>query len=143
MNVEDLYAQYLEAEDLLMKLLGVVSVVCMLICSFGVFSLVSLTCRQRQKEIAIRKINGATIRDILTIFVKEYTLMSFVSAVIAFTAGYAVMKKWIEGYMLQTSISLWLFVGIYVLVLLIIAMCIGYRVWKAANENPADVVKSE
>jgi len=142
-NVEDLYAQYLESEDLLMKLLGVVSVVCMLICSFGVFSLVSLTCRQRQKEIAIRKINGATIRDILTIFVKEYTLMSFVSAVIAFTAGYAVMKKWIEGYMLQTSISLWLFVGIYVLVLLIIAMCIGYRVWKAANENPADVVKSE
>ena len=142
-NVEDVYAQYLEAEELLMKLLGIVSVVCMLISSFGIFSLVSLTCRQRQKEIAIRKINGATIRDILSIFVKEYTLMSLIAAIIAFAAGYVVMKRWIEGYILQTSISIWLFVGIYVIVILIIALCIGYRVWKAANENPADVVKSE
>ena len=126
-----------------MKLLGVVSVVCMLISAFGVFSLVSLTCKQRQKEIAIRKINGATIRDVLTIFVKEYTLMSLISASIAFTVGYVIMKQWIADYTLQTPINLWLFIGIYVLVLLIIAMCIGYRVWKAANENPADVVKSE
>ena len=142
-NVEDVYAQYLETESLLMKLLGIVSVICMLISAFGVFSLVSLTCKQRQKEIAIRKINGATIRDILTIFVKEYTLMSLISAGIAFTAGYVIMKQWIVGYTLQTPINLWLFVCTYVLVLLIIAICIGYRVWKAANENPADVVKSE
>ena len=53
------------------------------------------------------------------------------------------MKRWIENYTVQTSISIWLFVGIYVIVILIIALCIGYRVWKAANENPADVVKSE
>ena len=142
-NVEDVYAQFLKSEDLLLKTLSIITVVCMFISALGIFSLVSFTCRQRQKEIAIRKINGATIRDILSIFIKEYTLMSFVSAVIAFTAGYAVMKRWIENYTVQTSISIWLFVGIYVIVVLIIALCIGYRVWKAANENPADVVKSE
>ena len=56
---EEEYGKYLRSEDALMKLLSFVSLVCVLISVFGIFSLVTLSCEQRQKEIAIRKVNGA------------------------------------------------------------------------------------
>jgi len=53
------------------------------------------------------------------------------------------MKNWLQNYTLQTSVSAWLYVAIFLGIACVIAFSIGYRVWKAANENPADVVKSE
>ncbi len=74
-NEEEEYDKYLRSEDALMKLLSFVSLVCVIISVFGVFSLVTLSCEQRQKEIAIRKVNGAQIRHILQMFFREYLLL--------------------------------------------------------------------
>ena len=103
----------------------------------------SLTCGQRRKEIAIRKVNGANVKDILNIFVREYTTLLIIASIVAFPVGYALMKNWLQNYTLQTSVSAWLYVAILFGIACVIAFSIGYRVWKAANENPADVVKSE
>lgn len=99
----------------------------------------SLTCGQRRKEIAIRKVNGAHVKDILNIFAREYATL----LVIAFPVGYTFMKNWLQNYTLQTSLSGWLYVAIFLGIACIIAFSIGWRVWKAANENPANAVKSE
>jgi hypothetical protein len=133
----------LQSERILMKLLGIASGVCIFITLFGIFSMVSLTCERRRKEMAIRKVHGAKIRDIIGLFAKEYGILLLVSAVVAFSVGYAVMKQWLQTYVIQTTISWWIYAVILLLVTLLIILCIGYRVWKAANENPADVVKSE
>ena len=133
----------LQSERVLMKLLGIASGVCIFITLFGIFSMVSLTCERRRKEMAIRKVHGAKIRDIIGLFAKEYGILLLVSAVVAFSVGYAVMKQWLQTYVIQTAISWWIYAVILLLVTLLIVLCIGYRVWKAANENPADVVKSE
>lgn len=142
-NVEELYEKYLQSENTLLKLLGFVAVVCLLTAVFGIFSLVALTCKQRQKEIAIRKINGATIKDILSAFAREYFWLLSLAAIMAFPVGYAVMKHWLESYVVQTAISGWIFVSIYAGAALVIAVSIGWRVWRAANENPAEVIKNE
>ena len=133
----------LQSERVLMKLLGIASGVCIFITLFGIFSMVSLTCERRRKEMAIRKVHGAKIRDIIGLFAKEYGILLLVSAAVAFSVGYAVMKQWLQTYVIQTAISWWIYAVILLLVTLLIVLCIGYRVWKAANENPADVVKSE
>ena len=140
---EETYNQYLRSEEMLMRLLGFASLVCMLTAIFGIYSLVTLTCEQRRKEIAIRKVNGATVKDILTMFFREYVTMLLTAAIVAFPITYAIIKRWIEGYTRQMSISIWLFLGVFFILLAVIIISIGYRVWKAANENPADVVKSE
>ena len=140
---EETYNQYLRSEEMLMRLLGFASLVCMLTAIFGIYSLVTLTCEQRRKEIAIRKVNGATVKDILTMFFREYVTMLLTAAIVAFPVTYAIIKRWIEGYTRQMSISIWLFLGVFFILLAVIIISIGYRVWKAANENPADVVKSE
>ena len=133
----------LRSERILMKLLGIASGVCIFITLFGIFSMVSLTCERRRKEMAIRKVHGAKIRDIIGLFAKEYGILLLVSAVVAFSVGYVVMKQWLQTYVIQTTISWWIYVAILAAVTLMIVLCVGYRVWKAANENPADVVKSE
>jgi ABC-type antimicrobial peptide transport system permease subunit len=142
-NAEEEYDNYIKSELMLSKLLSIISLVCILISVFGLFSLVSLACEQRQKEMAIRKINGATIRDILKLFFGEYMLLLVIGAVIAFPVSYWVMRKWIERYILQTDISAWIYLAIFITLGGIIVLCIGWRVYKASIENPAEVIKTE
>jgi ABC-type antimicrobial peptide transport system permease subunit len=133
----------LKSENALIKLLTLVSVICVLICVFGFVSLVSLTCEERRKSIAIRKINGATIGDILSMFAKEYFLLLIIGAVIAFSIGYYVMQRWLENYVKQTSLSAWIYLAITLVLALVIVLCVGWQVYRASVENPAEVVKKE
>ena len=93
--------------------------------------------------MALRKIHGAKVKDIAGLFAKEYAIVLALSALVAFLIGYAIMKEWMQVYVIQTDIPVWLYIGILLLTGLLITICVGYRIWKAANENPADVVKSE
>ena len=142
-NTEEEYNKFLTSENALLRMLTILSLVCILISVFGIYSQIVLTCEQRRKEIAIRKVNGAKVKDILAMFGKEYAALLAIASVIAFSIGYAIMKHWLENYTLQTPVSWWIFASIFVGIALVVAISIGYRVWKAANENPADVVKSE
>ena len=142
-NTEEEYAGYLKSENALVKLLSFVAVVCVLIAAFGIFSLITLSCEQRRKEIAVRKVNGATIRNILIMFVKEYMLLLTIAAVIAFPVGYVLMKLWLENYVERTVISAWIYFAIFGGIMIVIFACIGWRVWQAARQNPAEVIKSE
>lgn len=142
-NTEEEYAEYLRSEDALIKLLSFVAVICILIAAFGIFSLITLSCEQRRKEIAVRKVNGATIRDILVMFVKEYLILLIIAAIIAFPVGYVLMKRWLESYIEQTVISFWIYFAIFGGIVIVIFACIGWRVWQAARQNPAEVIKSE
>lgn len=143
LNVEDIYADYLKSENILIKLLGFVAIVCVLIAAFGIFSLITLSCEQRRKEIAVRKVNGAMIKDIFVMFIMEYTLLLIIAAVIAFPIGYALMKQWLQSYVEQTEISLWIYLAIFGFIAIFILLSIGWRVWQAARQNPAEVIKSE
>jgi hypothetical protein len=142
-NAEETYDGYIKSEIMLSKLLSIISLVCILISVFGLFSLVSLSCEQRQKEMAIRKINGATVKDILKLFFGEYMILLIIGAVVAFPIAYFVMKKWVERYILQTEISAWIYLAIFIALGGIIVLCIGWRVYKASIENPAEVLKTE
>mgnify|MGYP000507986885 CR=1 FL=1 len=101
------------------------------------------TSEQRRKEIAIRKVNGARVRDILFLFFKEYLIQVVIAALIAFSIGYFLMKNWLENYERQIVISGWIFLYIFVAIIMMIIVCISWRVWCTANENPAEVIKSE
>ena len=142
-NDEETYNAYLRAEDMLTRLLTFASIICVFIAIFGIYSLVTLTCEQRRKEIAIRKVNGATVKDILLMFFREYLTMLTIAGIVAFPVTYSIIKRWTEGYIRQMDISIWPFLLVFVGLLAVVIISISWRVWQAANENPADVVKSE
>lgn len=142
-TVREAYDEYLTSERSLMKLLAFVSVVCIVISLFGVYSHVTLACERRRKEIAIRKVNGATAWLIMQSFLKQYAWMLLLSCLIAFPVGTLVMRRWLEQYVEQTTINGWLYGLIMVILALFIGLCTGRSVWRAAHENPAEVIKRE
>ena len=98
---EEVYNNYLRSEEMLTRLLSFASLVCILTAMFGIYSLVTLTCEQRRKEIAIRKVNGATVWSILFLFFREYLIMLCIAALFAFPITYVIIKQWILNYVLS------------------------------------------
>ncbi len=143
LDAETVYEEYLKSENTLLKLLSFVAVICVLISAFGIYSFVTLTCERRRKEIAIRKVNGARVKDVLLLFLKEYMLLLAMSSVVAFSVGYALMKRWLESYVEQTAISWWVYAAVFAGIACVVLLSIWTRVWKAAHQNPAEVIKSE
>jgi hypothetical protein len=139
-DTEEEYDKYLKSENTLLAILTVVSLVCVIVCIFGFVSMVSLTCEERRKEIAIRKINGATIKDILDIFFKEYLTLLAVGALIAFPVGYIIMKRWLEQYVIQTEMSAWVYLSILLSLIMVIVISVGGRVYKTSRENPVNAL---
>ena len=139
----DAFSYQIRSEENLSRLLTLVTAVSFLIAVFGVYSIITLACRQRRKDIALRKIHGAKLRDILALFVKDYGMILVISSAVAFAVGYFIMHGWLEQYLRRTPFSWWVFAAIFVGTALLIALCVGARVWRTARENPADVVKSE
>lgn len=142
-NDEEIFSAYLKSENAMLRLLSVVSAICILICVFGFVSIVSLDCEERRKSIAIRKINGATVEDIMAIFAKDNSLLLVVGALIAFPIGFFIMQRWLESYVVRTSIPVWVYLSILGVMALVIVLSVGWRIWKTSVENPAEVVKTE
>lgn len=142
-TIDEVYDEYLTSERSLMKLLSFVAAVCIIISLFGVYSHVSLSCELRRKEIAIRKINGATVSVIMKMFIKGYFTLLLLSCIVAFPVVTLLMKRWLEQYVEQMSIGILLYISVFIILSLLILICIWHSIWKAANENPAEVIKSE
>lgn len=142
-TMEEEYQKFLQSENALLLMLDFVTLVCVLISLFGVFSLVTLDCEQRRKEIAIRKVNGALTKSIMLAFFRRYMLLLAIASAVAFPIGYLIMKSWIENYALQTSIDCWIYPAIWFSLALLIILCTGWQIARAANQNPAETIKSE
>lgn len=140
---ETVYKDYLRKELNFLQLLNILTVISVLIALFGVYAQILQECERQRKNIAIRKVFGAQVKDILMMFFKEYLQQVALAAALAFPIGYVLMKNWLRDYSRQTSIGIEVFLGIFIGMALLVMLCIGWHVWRAANENPATAVKKE
>ena len=140
---EDSFYADLESEQHLAKLIEILGFVCLLISVSGIFSIITLSCQERRREIAVRKVHGAKVKDILSIFTKEYGVVFVVSSVAAFIVGYLAIHHWMQQFLRQATISWWIYAAIFAAMALVICLTVGHRILKATRENPADVIKSE
>ena len=76
--------------------------------------MIVLACRERRREIAVRKVHGAKVGDIIRIFSREYGGTLLISTVLAFSIGYIFMHRWIQQYERQITISWWIYAAILV-----------------------------
>ncbi|MDR1980518.1 MAG: ABC transporter permease [Tannerellaceae bacterium] len=142
-ELNDVIERFNRPETVLFTLFSVLSLLCILISSFGIYALVSLSAEQRKKEMAIRKINGAGLRHILRIFVQEYILMTVTGNVFALSCGYIVMKRWLETYGNHIELRLWPFILVCCITASIVIFAVFLQVRKTASANPAETIKTE
>ena len=141
--LNELYDRLNYSEQAGLKMFSVLATVCLLISLFGIYAVATASARRRRKEIAIRKIVGAKVSDILRIFFREYTLMVIIACAIALPPAYLAMSRWLQGYAYRTNIPWWLLAGVIAGVIAVVLLTVLGQVLKAANNNPGEVVKSE
>lgn len=132
-----------KSETATFRLFAVLTFLCILISLFGIFSISASTITQRRKEIAVRKVMGATAGEVIRMFFREYSWLVGVSAIIAFPFFYYTISKWLEQYAYHVSISIGMYIALSGITILLVLLTVFRQVTLAANENPADVVKSE
>ncbi len=76
-------------------------------------------------------------------FFREYLAILGVAALLAFPVVYAIVKYWMETYTRQVEMDVQPFLSVFLLMAAVVMASIGRSVWRAANENPADVIKRE
>jgi len=97
----------------------------------------------KTKEIGIRKVNGAKVREILAMFNFDFLKWVFLSFVIATPIAYYAMNKWLENFAYKTELSWWIFALSGVLALGIALLTVSWQSWKAATRNPVEALRYE
>ena len=115
----------------------------LLIALLGLIGFIKDESLRRSKEMAVRKINGATTSDILSVFAKDIMKLSAVMAVIACIAAYFVAHKWLEQFAEKVSLNPLYFIGGALLVLTIVLGVVVLNCLRIARANPVESLKNE
>ena len=142
-SFDELYDNLNRAEQTGLKLFAVLATVCLLISLFGIYAVAIASTRRRRKEIAIRKVSGAATVDIIRMFLSEFIWLVLMAGIMALPVAYGLMSKWLQGYAYHTGIPWWLLGTVMVVMAAIVLTTVLRHVLKAANQNPAEVVKTE
>lgn len=115
----------------------------LLIACLGLFGLTSYTCIQRKKEIGIRKVNGATITEILGLLNKDFLKWVVTAFVIAIPISWYAMNNWLSNFAYRTNLSWWIFALAGILVLGVAMITVSWQSFQAAIANPVEALKEE
>ena len=140
---EDEVATYYAKTKRTMIIVGAFALVAIVISLMGVFGIVLFETQHRRREIAIRKVFGSTTSELLWLLNSRYAKIVCACFVVAAPAAWWVTNRWLEQFASRIPIYWWVFAVAFILVMGITIGLVTLRSWHAANENPADVVKSE
>ena len=132
-----------EKERKLSAQISFFSLVSGLIAITGVFGIIHFEMRYRRKEIAIRKVFGATVGEILRMFNKTYIRIVLACFVIAVPIAYYFMREWLKQFAYKTPLHAWIFITALIVVLGVVITVISLRCYKTATDNPADSIRKE
>jgi putative ABC transport system permease protein len=114
-----------------------------MITCLGLLGLIAFTTEQRQKEISIRKIMGAGVRQIVPLITANFILLVGISCFIAFPVAYFFMDKWLRVFPYNTGLSVTPFLLSALAVLLITMLTVIFHTIRAAIANPVKSLRSE
>lgn len=131
------------SENASLQLFTLLAVFCTLISIFGLYSISSSNMEQRRKEIAVRKVMGASARTIVGMFFREYLVIVLIANLLALPLAWLFMQNWLLQYAYRSSVQPWMYIAIILFTTFIIICTVLYQTIRAARTNPAEVIKSE
>jgi putative ABC transport system permease protein len=137
------FNQQYNEEKRLSKILSAFTLFAIIVASLGLFGLISFFAQQRTKEIGIRKVNGATITDIILMIFNFFMRWEIAAFLIACPLAWFVMNMWLQGFAYQTTISWWVFLLTGLIAMLISIASVVTQTYKAATKNPVEALRYE
>jgi ABC-type antimicrobial peptide transport system permease subunit len=136
-------ANFYQQENQLAQLYKIFSGMAIFISCLGLYGLISFMAVQRKKEIGIRKVLGAPVRDIVIMLSKEFTILITIAFVIATPVAWYFMHQWLQQYTYRIVIGIWFFGATIIGCLCVAWLTVGYTAIKAALANPAKSLRTE
>lgn len=138
-NFDRLYSNEIETGNLFV----IFSLVAILIAALGLFGMATFAAEQRSKEFAIRKVLGATARNIFSMMVKDFGKLMFVAFLLSIPVVWMLMENWLENFAYRTSIPIWTFFVAGLTGLAVVALSITGQSLKTAFENPVKKLRDD
>jgi putative ABC transport system permease protein len=124
-------------------IIGSFALMAIFISALGLFGLASYTAEQRKKEIAIRKVVGSGIGEVIRLLLKEYFYLIMIANLLAWPLGYYLSVKWLQDYNYRINIGWEIFLITSLAAIIIVVLSVGYQSLKAATANPVKSLRSE
>jgi putative ABC transport system permease protein len=115
----------------------------MLLAVTGLLGLIIFICRDRIKEIGIRKVNGATIAEVVAMLNRDIIRWVVAAFVLATPLAWYAMRLWLESFAYKTTLNWWIFALAGVSALGIALLTVSWQSWKAATRNPVEALRYE
>ena len=139
---ESFNAMY-QSEDKIGSIFGTFAAIAVFVGCLGLFGLSAFTAAKKTREIGIRKVHGATVRNIVFLLSKEFAKLVGVAFILAAPAAYYLMHNWLNNYAYKTTLDLWTFIYAGLLAMIIALVTVGYHAVKAALINPVENLRYE
>ena len=141
--LDENFANLMRNEKVMGEVLALFSVLAIFVACLGLFGLSAYLATQRRQEIGIRKVLGASVGSVLSMFGKEYSKLVLISFVIAIPASIYLMQKWLSDFAYRVEISWWIIGATCLLVLFIAWITVSYHSIKTSLVNPAETLRNE
>jgi len=126
-----------------LKIIGAFTLIATILSIMGLFGISLLSISKRFKEIGIRKVNGASITEILQKLNIDFIKWVLVSAIISIPASIWLISKWMDRFAYKTEVSWWIFAVAAFSAVIIAILTVSWQSWKAATRNPVESLRYE
>jgi putative ABC transport system permease protein len=141
--VNDDLEEYYSTERIMGVLFRIFSYVIIFISFVGLFGLISFVTTQRTREVAIRKVLGASTFEVVRLLNGSFLLLVFLSNLFAWPLAYILINDWLSQYAYRINLSVWPFMLAMFISMLITLVTVSLRSYKVAGTNPIDALKYE
>jgi len=141
--VDDAIAYLYRSDFRTSNMILVFSILAIVIAALGLFGLSAFAVERRTKEIGIRKVLGASVRNIIHLLTREFIGLVTIAFVIATPVAWWAMNRWLENFAYHIDMTVWIFVLGAVITLVIALIAVSVQTIKAATENPVKTIKND
>jgi putative ABC transport system permease protein len=141
--LDDTYRELYASETNAGRVLAFAMLITFVISTAGLFAMAFYVTRRRMREIALRKVNGATLSDLLVLLNRDFVLWVLLSFLIASPVAYFGVQSWLDGFTVKTPLSIWIFLLTGLVALLVALLTTSVQTWKVATTNPVKMLRGE
>jgi ABC-type antimicrobial peptide transport system permease subunit len=141
--MDEKFQSLYRSELQLKKAADIATILNLIIIFLGIFGVVTFTLVKRTKEIAVRKVLGAGIRNIIILFARDYAILILLANIIAWPLTYLITNKWLQGYAYRVDQSIIPYLFVCLFVFLTAFAMIALQCYKAGSANPVKSLKTE